>query len=94
MIVTLYMGGWTLWGLEEWVPGWLIFLGEALRRVLHLIWSRGTLPRLRIDQLMAFAWKFLLPLALVNVVVVGGESAAVAGERTCRRVRRCRCSAW
>lgn len=73
VIVSLYMGGWTLWGLEEWVPGWFIFLGKLYGVFFIYIWSRGTLPRLRIDQLMAFAWKFLLPLALVNVVVVAGE---------------------
>jgi len=73
VIVTLYMGGWTLWGLEDWVPGWLIFLAKLYGVFFIYIWSRGTLPRLRIDQLMAFAWKFLLPLSLVNVVVVGGE---------------------
>ena len=38
-----------------------------------LVWTRGTLPRLRIDQLLAFAWKFLLPLALANVFFVGLE---------------------
>jgi NADH-quinone oxidoreductase subunit H len=73
VIVTLYMGGWTLWGLEEWVPGWVIFLGKLYAVFFIYIWSRGTLPRLRIDQLMSFAWKFLLPLSLVNVMVVGGE---------------------
>ena len=73
VIVTLYMGGWTLWGLEEWVPGWLIFLAKLYGVFFIYIWSRGTLPRLRIDQLMGFAWKFMLPLALVNVLVVGGE---------------------
>jgi NADH-quinone oxidoreductase subunit H len=73
VIVTLYMGGWTLWGIEEWVPGWLIFLAKLYGVFFIYIWSRGTLPRLRIDQLMAFAWKFLLPLSLVNVMVVGGE---------------------
>ena len=35
-----------------------------------LIWLRGTFPRFRIDQVMAFAWKFLLPLALANIFVV------------------------
>ena len=35
------------------------------------IWVRGTLPRFRYDQLMAFGWKFLLPLALANIIVTG-----------------------
>ena len=34
------------------------------------IWLRGTLPRLRMDQLMGFAWKFMVPLTLINVLVV------------------------
>lgn len=37
------------------------------------IWTRGTLPRLRIDQLMAFAWKFMLPVALANLLLVATE---------------------
>ena len=35
------------------------------------IWIRGTVPRLRIDQLMNFAWKFMLPMALLNLVTAG-----------------------
>ena len=73
VIVTLYLGGWTAWGLEQWVPGWLLFLGKLYLVFFLFIWTRGTLPRLRIDQLMAFAWKFLLPLALLNVLVTGAE---------------------
>ena len=73
IIVSLYLGGWTAWGLEEWVPGWLLFLGKLYLVFFIFIWMRGTLPRLRIDQLMAFAWKFLLPLSLLNVLVVGLE---------------------
>jgi NADH-quinone oxidoreductase subunit H len=71
--VTLFLGGWTLFGLEEWIPGWMIFLGKVYGFFFLFIWSRGTLPRLRIDQLMSFAWKFLLPLSLVNVLLVGLE---------------------
>jgi NADH-quinone oxidoreductase subunit H len=73
VIVTLYLGGYTLFGLEEWIPGWLIFLGKLYTFFFIFIWFRGTLPRLRIDQLMAFAWKYLLPIVLMNVVLVGGE---------------------
>jgi NADH-quinone oxidoreductase subunit H len=72
-IVALYMGGWTLWGAEDYVPPWLIFLAKLYTVFFVYIWTRGTLPRLRIDQLMAFAWKFLLPLMLVNTLVVGAE---------------------
>lgn len=73
VVVSLYMGGWTAWGLERWVPNWVIFLGKLYAVFFVYIWSRGTLPRLRIDQLMGFAWKFMLPLALVNVMVAGAE---------------------
>ncbi|MCH8051044.1 MAG: NADH-quinone oxidoreductase subunit NuoH [Chloroflexi bacterium] len=72
-VTTLFLGGWTLWGLEEWIPGWIIFLGKLYAVFFLYIWSRATLPRLRIDQLMAFAWKFMLPLMLVNVLVIGAE---------------------
>ena len=36
-----------------------------------MLWFRGTFPRLRVDQLMGFAWKFLLPMSMINIVVVG-----------------------
>jgi len=66
---TLFFGGWWLFGLDRWIPGWIIFIAKIYFIYFLLIWLRGTLPRLRIDQLMAFAWKFLLPLALVNIMV-------------------------
>ena len=51
------------------VPSWIWFFGKLMIVVWVFIWVRGTLPRLRADQLMDFAWKFLLPLSLVNVIV-------------------------
>ena len=39
--------------------------------ILLNIWIRGTWPRVRVDQLMAFAWKVLLPMSILNIVVVG-----------------------
>jgi NADH-quinone oxidoreductase subunit H len=73
VIVTLYLGGYTMFGLEEWIPGWLIFLTKLYVFFFVFIWFRGTLPRLRIDQLMGFAWKYLLPIILLNATLVGAE---------------------
>jgi NADH-quinone oxidoreductase subunit H len=73
IIATLFFGGWWLLGLDRWIPGWMIFVGKTYVVYMLLVWMRGTLPRLRIDQLLAFAWKFLLPLALVNVLLAALE---------------------
>ena len=56
---------------REPIPSWLWFLTKTYALVFVLIWLRGTFPRLRIDQLMGFAWKFLLPLSLINMVAAG-----------------------
>ncbi len=41
-----------------------------------MVWTRATFPRVRIDQLMALAWKFLFPLALINLLITGVEVLA------------------
>ena len=69
VIAALFLGGWWTFGLEEFVPGWMIFIGKLYAVYFLLIWFRGTLPRFRIDQLMALAWKGLLPLGLANVLL-------------------------
>jgi NADH-quinone oxidoreductase subunit H len=61
--------GW-LWRGEP-VPSWIWFLAKTYGLFFVLIWFRGTFPRLRADQLMGLAWKFLLPLALVNILAAG-----------------------
>ena len=73
IVASLFFGGYSLYGLEDYIPPWIIFIGKIYALYFGLIWLRGTLPRLRIDQLMAFAWKMLIPLALINVAVVGLE---------------------
>ncbi len=67
---TVFLGGYTLFGLEQWIPGWMIFIGKTHLFYFIFIWTRGTLPRLRSDQLMEFAWKFMLPLALLNLFLL------------------------
>jgi NADH-quinone oxidoreductase subunit H len=53
------------------VAGLFWFLGKTFTLVFVFVWMRGTLPRVRIDQLMGFAWKWLLPASLLNLFVVG-----------------------
>jgi NADH-quinone oxidoreductase subunit H len=73
IMASLFFGGYAIYGLEEWVPPWLIFIAKIYFFYFGLIWLRGTLPRLRIDQLMAFSWKLLIPLALFNIAVAATE---------------------
>ncbi len=70
IMASLFFGGYSLFGIDRWVPPWLIFIGKIYFFYFGLIWLRGTLPRLRIDQLMAFAWKMLIPMALISIAVV------------------------
>jgi NADH-quinone oxidoreductase subunit H len=53
----------------DWVAGLFWFMVKAFGFVFLFVWMRGTLPRVRIDQLMGFAWKWLLPAALLNLFV-------------------------
>jgi len=68
--VTLFLGGYNLPFVGD-IGGWgpLVFLGKVVIFLFLIIWIRATLPRFRYDRLMAFGWKVLLPLALLNVFV-------------------------
>jgi NADH-quinone oxidoreductase subunit H len=72
MGVTLFLGGWQppLPALAL-VPSYLWFAAKLLALLLAFVWIRATFPRLRIDQLTRLAWKFLVPLALLNLAVAG-----------------------
>jgi NADH-quinone oxidoreductase subunit H len=69
-IVTLGIA-WAYIGLN-WVAGILWFLFKTYALVFTFVWMRGTLPRVRVDQLMGFAWKWLLPASLLNLFVTAG----------------------
>jgi NADH-quinone oxidoreductase subunit H len=71
IIGTLFLGGWA--GPWSEYLGWLWFLLKTGVVVFLFIWLRATYPRLRIDQIMAFSWKFLLPLSLINLLAVSLE---------------------
>jgi NADH-quinone oxidoreductase subunit H len=69
LAITLFLGGWHApLSFLTWVPSYVWFFVKLLGLIALFIWVRGTLPRLRMDQLMNFAWKFMLPMALCNIV--------------------------
>jgi NADH-quinone oxidoreductase subunit H len=51
------------------VPSWLWFGAKFGALIFLFIWVRATLPRLRLDQLLNFSWRFLTPLSLINLLV-------------------------
>jgi NADH-quinone oxidoreductase subunit H len=70
LAVTLFLGGWHApLPFLGWMPTYVWFMAKLMFIVCLFIWVRGTLPRLRIDQLLNFAWKFMLPMSLLNLVV-------------------------
>ncbi|MFQ5498420.1 MAG: NADH-quinone oxidoreductase subunit NuoH [Candidatus Zixiibacteriota bacterium] len=62
---TLFLGGWNGWLL----PSWLWFMGKTFAVIFLLMLVRWTYPRLRVDQLMEFAWKFLVPVTFANLII-------------------------
>jgi len=73
----LFLGGWAApFGLT-FIPGIIWFVLKAGLFIFLYIWLRGTFPRLRYDRLMAFGWKVLLPLAVVNLIVTAAVVAVV-----------------
>ena len=75
LAATLFLGGWSI----PWVDdtafadalGPLVLLGKVLLVAFLMFWARFTYPRFREDQLQAIAWKWLIPIALLNILVTG-----------------------
>ncbi len=74
MVVTLFFGGWRL----PFVPvdalgnfAAVVFVAKVYLVIAIMMWIRGTLPRVRIDQLLAFGWKVMLPVSLAWVMITG-----------------------
>jgi NADH-quinone oxidoreductase subunit H len=66
---TLFLGGWSApLSFLQFVPSWIWFFSKVMLSICVMIWLRGTLPRLRQDQLMNFAWKFVIPFTLLTLV--------------------------
>jgi NADH-quinone oxidoreductase subunit H len=73
VISSLFLSGWK----GPLLPPWLWLLAKVVFVFLVMIWTRTTLPRARIDQLMAVAWKFLFPLAIINFLITAVEVLAM-----------------
>jgi NADH-quinone oxidoreductase subunit H len=67
LAVTLFLGGWLGPFLPDWLS-WVWFLAKVFCLLFFYVWMRWTLPRYRYDQLMEFGWKYLLPVALLNLM--------------------------
>lgn len=72
LIVTLFFGGWhSPWLIANWLPPLVWFLLKTLAFIVFFVLLRASLPRPRYDQLMAFGWKVMLPVSLLNLLVTG-----------------------
>src|SRR6266851_4641226 len=84
LAITLFLGGWHApFQFLEFIPSYVWFFIKLSVLLFVYIWLRGTLPRMRVDQIMNFAWKFMLPMAFTCVV------AAAVWHYTGRGLRGC-----
>ena len=73
LLTVLFLGGWH----GPLLPPFVWFAGKVLLVAFCFIWVRGTMPRLRYDQLMHFGWKVLIPLGLVNILITAAVLLAL-----------------
>lgn len=82
---TLFFGGWMrpfpnveVLRFLDYVPTWIWFVLKTLLVLYGFLWVRATLPRYRYDQLMRLGWKFLIPLAIANILVTAAVKVALS----------------
>ncbi|MEW6664375.1 MAG: NADH-quinone oxidoreductase subunit NuoH [Thermodesulfobacteriota bacterium] len=75
LVACFFLGGWA----GPFLPPVLWFFGKVMLAAGAMIWIRGTLPRLRYDQLMHLGWKVLVPVALLNIIGTGGVVLLTGG---------------
>ncbi len=71
LATVLFLGGWQ----GPWLPGVAWTLIKIYSIIFLMMWFRWTFPRVRIDQMLSFGWKILLPLSLVNFIITAGVLA-------------------
>jgi NADH-quinone oxidoreductase subunit H len=79
LAATMFLGGWSIPGVEGTaadVLGPIVLLAKVMLVAFLMFWARFTYPRLREDQLQALAWKWLIPIALANILVTGALTVA------------------
>ncbi len=76
VLVVLAFAGWAFISFD-WVVGLFWFMTKTYVFVFTFVWMRGTLPRIRVDQLMGFAWKWLLPASLLNLFVTAAAVVVI-----------------
>jgi NADH-quinone oxidoreductase subunit H len=82
LAATLFLGGWhSPLSVLEFIPSYVWFFAKLSALLLVYIWLRGTLPRTRIDQIMNFAWKFILPMSFACVIAAAVWHYAGRGLR-------------
>lgn len=56
--------------IMDYIPGFIWFFGKAFFVVFLLMWIKWTFPRLRIDQILALEWKYLVPISMLNLIIM------------------------
>ena len=71
--VTVFLGGWLPVSFLHFlhIPGFIWFMAKLLLVIYLIMAFRWTFPRLRVDQLMDFGWKVLIPISILNILITG-----------------------